>query len=186
MFLLPRVYFITTKSILFISRWVRSYSFVNILYLISFPKCGDQLIHYTFKRFKWIKSVVKLLLLKLWYKHFHIKNSTIIFKKSCMFIIDYTQLFFNIFYRIKKGRREERKYTITYHMWQVKCSRISKRWLNLRWFNCDLHGLHLFWFRKVARMRVNLAGKKQGEHNSCQTKPSFSDDEGLGESQNII
>ena len=32
-------------------------------------------------------------------------------------------------------------------------------------------------------MRVNLAGKKQGEHNLCQTKPSFSDDESLGESQ---
>ena len=32
-------------------------------------------------------------------------------------------------------------------------------------------------------MRVNLSGKKQGEHNSCQTKPSFSDEESLGESQ---
>ena len=32
-------------------------------------------------------------------------------------------------------------------------------------------------------MQVNLAGKKQGEHNSCQTKPSFTDDE--SESQNI-
>ena len=32
-------------------------------------------------------------------------------------------------------------------------------------------------------MCVYLAGKKQGEHNSCQTKPSFSDDESLGESQ---
>ena len=35
-------------------------------------------------------------------------------------------------------------------------------------------------------MRVNLTGKNQGEHNSCQTKPSFSDDQSFGESQNII
>ena len=28
--------------------------------------------------------------------------------------------------------------------------------------------------------------KKQGEHNSSQTKPSFSDDQSFGESQNII
>ena len=49
-----------------------------------------------------------------------------------------------------------------------------------------IDGLHLFWFRKLARMRVNLAGKKQGEHNSYQTKPSFSDDQSFGDSQNII
>ena len=49
-----------------------------------------------------------------------------------------------------------------------------------------IDGLHLFWFRKLARMRVNLAGKKQGEHNSYQTKPSFSDYQSFGESQNII
>ena len=49
-----------------------------------------------------------------------------------------------------------------------------------------IDGLHLFWFCKLARMRVNLAGKKQGEHNSCQTKPSFSDDQSLGESQNVV
>ena len=39
-----------------------------------------------------------------------------------------------------------------------------------------IDGLHLFWFRKLPRMRVNLAGKKQGEHHSCQAKPSFSDE----------
>ena len=53
-------------------------------------------------------------------------------------------------------------------------------------FYKPIDDLHLYWFRKLARMRVNLAGKKQGEHNSCQTKPSFSDDQSLGESQNII
>ena len=47
-------------------------------------------------------------------------------------------------------------------------------------------GLYLFWFRKLARMRVNLEGKKQGEHKSRQNKLSFSVDESLGESQNII
>ena len=34
-------------------------------------------------------------------------------------------------------------------------------------------------------MRVNLAGKKQGEHKSCLFKPSFSDNKHLGESQNL-
>ena len=49
-----------------------------------------------------------------------------------------------------------------------------------------MEGLHLFWFCKLARMRVSLAGKKQGEHHLCQAKPSFSGDQSLGESQNII
>ena len=43
-----------------------------------------------------------------------------------------------------------------------------------------IDGLHLFWFCKLARMRVNLAGKKQDKHRSCQIKPRFSDDESLG------
>ena len=47
-------------------------------------------------------------------------------------------------------------------------------------------GLHLFWFRELARMQANLAGKKQDEHHSCQAKPSFCDELSLGESQNII
>ena len=29
-------------------------------------------------------------------------------------------------------------------------------------------------------MHANLAGKKQGEHHSCQAKPSFSYDQSLG------
>ena len=35
-------------------------------------------------------------------------------------------------------------------------------------------------------MHVNMAGRKQDEHHLCQTKPSFSDDQSLRESQNII
>ena len=61
----------------------------------------------------------------------------------------------------------------------------QKRSGNVLWEQC-IDGLHLFWFHKLARMRVNMVDKKQGEHNSCQTKPNFSDDQSLGESQNII
>ena len=44
-----------------------------------------------------------------------------------------------------------------------------------------IDGLHLFWFRKlVARIRVNLAGKKQDKHKFCQIKPRFSDNKSLG------
>ena len=49
-----------------------------------------------------------------------------------------------------------------------------------------IDGLYLFWFRKLARMHVNLACKKPGKYNLCQIEPSFSDDESLGKSQNII
>ena len=43
-----------------------------------------------------------------------------------------------------------------------------------------IDGLHLFGFRKLARMRVNMAGKKQGKHKLCQIKPSLSNSESLG------
>ena len=43
-----------------------------------------------------------------------------------------------------------------------------------------IDGLHLFWFRKLARMRLNLAGKKQGKRKSCQIKRSYSDGKSLG------
>ena len=35
-------------------------------------------------------------------------------------------------------------------------------------------------------MHVNLAGKKQGKYHLREAKPSFSEDQSLGESQNII
>ena len=44
----------------------------------------------------------------------------------------------------------------------------------------SIDGLNLFWFRKLARMHVNLAGKKQGKQKPHQIKPSFSESESLG------
>ena len=49
-----------------------------------------------------------------------------------------------------------------------------------------MDSLHLFWFCKLAHMHVNLAGKKQGKYHLREAKPSFSEDQSLGESQNII
>ena len=49
-----------------------------------------------------------------------------------------------------------------------------------RWKNWHIDGLHLFWFCKLACMRINLAGKKQGKHKSHQFKRNFNGNESLG------
>ena len=45
---------------------------------------------------------------------------------------------------------------------------------------CRIDRSHLFWFGKLARMHVNLAGKKQGKYKLRQMKRSFSDGKNLG------
>ena len=44
----------------------------------------------------------------------------------------------------------------------------------------SIDGLHLFWFCKLVRMRVNPPGKKQGKHKLYQVKSSFNDGKSLG------
>ena len=87
----------------------------------------------------------------------------------------------------KTGERQNRQ-IVGGTNWLINTLRVCQwsRLFLLSYILYLLDGLHLFWFRKLARIRVNLAGKKQDEHKSCQIKASFSDDESLGESQNII
>ena len=41
----------------------------------------------------------------------------------------------------------------------------------------------VFWFHKLACIRVNLAGKKQGKHKVCQIKPALATTKVWGESE---
>ena len=76
-----------------------------------------------------------------------------------------------------------------YFFWPHNCVPYCKCDSNSEWyavFNiwkfAFIGGLHLFWFQKLVPMCLNL----EGEHHLCQTKPSFSNNQSLGKSQNII